>query len=66
MSTKFVEFTNPHTNKPILVNPAQVRTAAEVDGQNRVRLVMDGGTHQEVEGDLKSVWEALTGEKAAL
>ena len=60
MSTKFVEFTNPHTNKPILVNPAQVRTAAEVDGQNRVRLVMDGGTHQEVEGDLDHVRAKLT------
>ena len=32
----------------------------------KVALVMDGGLRQEVEGDLKSVWEALTGEKAAL
>jgi hypothetical protein len=65
MSTKFVCFINPHTNKPVLVNPAHVRTASEVDPQ-KVALVMDGGLRQEVEGDLKSVWETLTGEKAAL
>jgi hypothetical protein len=65
MSTKFVCFINPHTNKPILVNPTHVRTASEVDPQ-KVALVMDGGLRQEVEGDLKSVWETLTGEKAAL
>jgi hypothetical protein len=41
MSTKFVCFINPHTNKPILVNPAHVRTASEVDPQ-KVALVMDG------------------------
>ena len=27
----------------------------------KVALVMDGGLRQEVEGDLKSVWETLTG-----
>src|SRR5580704_7571958 len=39
MSTKFVCFINPHTNKPILVNPAHVRTASEVDPQ-KVALVI--------------------------
>ena len=48
MSTKFVCFINPHTNKPMLVNPAHVRTASEVDPQ-KVALVMDGGLRQEVE-----------------
>jgi len=65
MSTKFVCFINPHTNKPMLVNPAHILTASEVDPQ-KVALIMDGGLRQEVEGDLKSVWETLTGEKAAL
>jgi hypothetical protein len=45
MSAKFVEFTNPHTNKPILVNPFHVRSASEeVEGHNMVRLVMDAGS----------------------
>jgi hypothetical protein len=60
MSTKFVVFTNAHTKKPVLVNPAHVNAASEVDGHNMVRLVMDAGSHQEVEGNLKSVWETLT------
>jgi hypothetical protein len=55
MSAKFVEFTNPHTHKPILVNPFHVRAASEVEGHNMVRLVMDAGSHQEVEGDLDRV-----------
>ena len=42
MSTKFVCFINPHTNKPILVNPAHVRTASEVDPQ-KVALVTARG-----------------------
>ena len=60
MSTKFVLFTNAHTNKPVLVNPAHVNTASEVDGHNMVRLVMDAGSHQEVADILESIWEALT------
>jgi hypothetical protein len=44
MSAKFVEFTNPHTNKPILVNLFHVRSASEVEGYNMVRLVMDAGS----------------------
>jgi hypothetical protein len=66
MSSKFVMFTNAHTKKPILVNSDHIRTATEVDGHNRVRLVIDqrqGGEYaEEVEGDLKSVWEKLTKE----
>jgi hypothetical protein len=42
-----------------LVNPDHVRTATEV------RLVI-GEAAEEVEGDLKSIWETLAGEKAAL
>jgi hypothetical protein len=64
MSTKFVIFTSAHTKKPLLVNRDHVRTATEVDGRNRVRLVMDqrqGGEYaEEVEGDLNSVWAKLT------
>ena len=62
MSTKFVLFTNPQGNKPVLVNPAHVRTASE-SGSAQVTLVMDygeGGGYQNVDGDLKSVWETLT------
>ena len=44
MSTKFVLFTNAHTKKPILVNPAHVRTATEADSHNRVRLARGWGT----------------------
>jgi hypothetical protein len=61
MSTKFVEFTNPRTNKPVLVNPAHVRTAQPIAGKNWIELDM-GGKDVAVEGDLKSVLEALTGE----
>ena len=45
MSTKFVCFINPHTNKPILVNPAHVRTASEVDPQKRSRWSRPGAGH---------------------
>jgi hypothetical protein len=48
-----------------LVNPDHVRTATEADSHKTVRLVI-GEVAEEVEGDLKSVWETLTGEKAAL
>jgi hypothetical protein len=58
-------FTDAHTRDSILVNPDHVRTAREVAGHRRVRLVMgraDNGEHVavEVEGDLVSVWEELT------
>jgi hypothetical protein len=50
MSAKFGEFTNPHTNKPILLNPFHVRSASEVEGHN-----WSGRSwtlaHEEVEGD---------------
>ena len=60
MSAKFVCFINAHTRKPILVNPDHVRTATEADSHKTVRLVI-GEAAEEVEGDLKSVWETLTG-----
>jgi hypothetical protein len=63
MSAKFVAFINPHDKKPMLINPAHVRTASE-SGPNKVTLVMDtwqgGGFRPDVEGNLKSVWETLT------
>ncbi len=69
MSNTFVTFTNAHTKKPIVVNSNRVRTAEEVDGRKRVRLVMDaweGGAYAaEVEGDLQSVWDALMSPQAA-
>ena len=40
MSAKFVAFINPHDKKPMLINPAHVRTASE-SGPNKVTLVMD-------------------------
>jgi hypothetical protein len=67
MSTNFVLFRTAGTNEepePILVNPAHVRTVRQ-SGSAQVTLVMDdgeGGGYQNVEGDLKSVWETLTGE----
>ena len=65
MSTKFVLFRTAGTNEPepILINPAHVRTVRQ-SGSDQVTLVMDdgeGGGYQNVEGDLKSVWEKLTG-----
>ena len=65
MSAKFVMLANPHNNKPVLVNSDHVRTASE-SAPNVVTLVMDGGLHQNVEGDLKSVWEKLTGKVSTL
>jgi hypothetical protein len=63
MSAKFVAFINPDDKKPMLINPAHVRTASE-SGPNKVTLVMDtwqgGGFGPDVEGNLKSVWETLT------
>jgi len=59
MSTKFVCFINAHTRKPILVNPDRVGTATEADSHKTVRLII-GEVAEEVEGDLKSVWETLT------
>jgi hypothetical protein len=50
---------NSHTRKPALVNPDHVRTATEADSHKTVRLVI-GEAAEEVEGDLKSVWETLT------
>jgi hypothetical protein len=60
MSTKFVIFTNASTKEQILVNADQVRFAHKVPGHHRVKLVMDSEHAVDVEGDLKSVWEALT------
>ena len=63
MSAEFVAFINPQDKKPMLINPAHVRTASEI-GPNKVTLVMDtwhgGELRQDVEGNLKSVWETLT------
>ena len=61
MSTEFVMFRTAGTNEPepILINPAHVRTVRQ-SGSAQVTLVMDdgeGGGYQNVEGDLKSVWE---------
>ena len=51
MSAKFVAFINPQDKKPMLINPAHVRTASEI-GPNKVTLVMDtwegGGFRQDV------------------
>ena len=64
MSAKFVAFINPHDKKPMLINPAHVRTASE-SGPNKVTLVMDtwqgGGFRPDVEGNLKSAWEDTRG-----
>jgi len=70
MSTKFVLFSTAGTNEPepILINPAHVRTVRQ-SGSAQVTLVMDdgeGGGYQNVEGDLKSVWEKLMGESEHL
>ena len=63
MTTKFVVFTSPDDKKQVLVNSAHVCTASEI-GPNKVMLVFDrgegSGFYQDVEGDLKSVWETLT------
>jgi hypothetical protein len=67
MPAKFVIFTNASTKEPVLINANQVRLAHKVPGHSRVKLVMDSEHAVDVEGDLKSVWEALmgeTGEKA--
>ena len=66
MSTQFVLFRTAGTSEPepILINPAHVRTVRQ-SGSAQVTLVMDdgeGGGYQNVEGDVKSVWEKLTGE----
>jgi hypothetical protein len=49
-------------NKPVLINIDHVRTAFE-SGSGQVKLVMGSGAggedYQEVDGDLKSVWEKL-------
>ena len=62
MDTKFVMFKRPHTKKPVLINIDHVRTAFE-SGSGQVKLVMGSGAgrevYQEVDGDLKSVWEKL-------
>ena len=70
MSTKFVLFRTAGTNEPepILINPAHVRTVRQ-SGSAQVTLVMDDGEgcgYQNVEGDLKSVWEKLMGESEHL
>jgi hypothetical protein len=62
MDTKFVMFKRSHTNKPVLIDVDLVRTAFE-SGSGQVKLVMGPGAgredYQEVDGDLKSVWEKL-------
>jgi hypothetical protein len=62
MDTKFVMFKGSRTNKPVLINIDHVRTAFE-SGSGQVKLVMGSGAggedYQEVDGDLKSVWEKL-------
>jgi hypothetical protein len=65
MATEFVLFKTAGTDEsePILINPAHVRTVRQ-SGSAQVTLVMDdgeGGGYQNVEGNLKSVWEKLTG-----
>lgn len=73
MSTKFVLFNmadanEASTHERILINPAHVRTAHQ-SGSNQVTLVMDhgrGGGYENVAGDLKTVWEKLTGDKVGL
>ena len=70
MSTEFVLFRTAGTNEPepILINPAHVR-AVRQSGLAQVTLVMDdgeGGGYQNVEGDLKSAWEKLTGKVSTL
>lgn len=64
MSNKFVMFTSAPSNEPILINREHVRTAHQ-SGSAQVTLVMDhgkGGGHENVVGDLQSVWEKLTKE----
>ena len=63
MSAKFVCFINAHTSKPILVNPDHVRTATEADSRKTVSAGHGWRLREEVEGDLKSVWETLTGKR---
>jgi hypothetical protein len=63
MDTKFVMFKRSHTNRPVLINIDHVRTAFE-SGLGQVKLVMGSGAgpevyQEEVDGDLKSVWEKL-------
>src|SRR5947209_7398232 len=63
MSTRFVMFkmASPDAEgnrQSILINPAHVRTAHQ-SGSDQVTLVMDhgrGGGHENVEGNIKSVW----------
>jgi hypothetical protein len=65
MSTKFVEFTNVATAKPVWVNPDCVRSVQPVPGQHGlVRLAMGGeGQDVDVKGDLKPILEILRGER---
>jgi hypothetical protein len=68
MSTEFVLFRTAGTNEPepILINPAHVR-AVRQSGLAQVTLDdAEGGGYQNVEGDLKSVWEKLTGKVSTL
>ena len=51
----FVTFINPHTKKQVLINSDHVRSAAEIEGHNHVRLVMDDDHAEDVMGDLHSV-----------
>jgi hypothetical protein len=65
VSTKFVEFTNALTNKPVWVNPDHVRNAQAVPNHPEwTRLAMGGeGQDAAVHGALKSVLEVLRGER---
>ena len=52
----------------LALNPAHV-CAAHQSGSDQVTLVIDygeAGGYQNVVGDLKSVWEKLTGDKAGI
>jgi hypothetical protein len=60
----FVQFTNAHTNKPILINTDHVRTVAEV-ADNVVRLAMDADHAEIVEGDFRYVQEMPTNKWAS-
>ena len=61
MSAKFVQFTNATTKEPILVNSKHVRTAHQVTGHSKVKLVMDCEYAVGVEGDFQAVSAKLTG-----
>jgi hypothetical protein len=64
VSVTFVQFTNPHTQKPVWVNPDHVRNVQPLSGYDGYVALAIGGEGQDVtvKGDLKSVLEILRGE----